>query len=255
MPRPVLPAILLCAGLAAPATGRRARRLRAGDRHDARASAPGDWLSWRRTQNGWAYSPLDADQQAQRRAAQSRCGAQPMGDGGQEATPLVYGGMMYVPNRGDYVQAFDAATGELLWEYQRQFPEDVTAATNRNLAIWGTTLIDAGGDNMLYAIDARNGKLVWETHDPRAQDARARDVGSDHRQRQDHHGPAVPARGDARSLRRHGARRGHRPRAVARAHDPAARRARRRELGRRADGAALARRHVDGAELRSRRST
>ena len=70
---------------------------------------------------------------------------------------------MYVPNRGDYVQAFDAKSGALLWEYQRQFPEGVNGGTNRNLAIWGTTLIDAGGDNTMYAIDARTGKLVWET--------------------------------------------------------------------------------------------
>jgi alcohol dehydrogenase (cytochrome c) len=70
---------------------------------------------------------------------------------------------MYVPNRGDYVQAFDAKTGALLWEYQRQFPEGVNGGTNRNLAIWGTTLIDAGGDNTMYALDARTGKIVWET--------------------------------------------------------------------------------------------
>jgi hypothetical protein len=31
------------------------------------------------------------------------------------------------------------------------------------MAIWGTTLIDAGADNMMYAVDARTGKLVWET--------------------------------------------------------------------------------------------
>ena len=53
--------------------------------------------------------------------------------------------------------------GSLIWEYQRQFPEGATGATNRNMAIWGTTVIDAGGDNTMYAIDARNGKLVWET--------------------------------------------------------------------------------------------
>ena len=30
---------------------------------------PGDWLMWRRTPDGWGYSPLDADQPQQRRAA------------------------------------------------------------------------------------------------------------------------------------------------------------------------------------------
>jgi alcohol dehydrogenase (cytochrome c) len=31
------------------------------------------------------------------------------------------------------------------------------------MAIWGTTLIDSGSDNAIYAVDARTGKLVWET--------------------------------------------------------------------------------------------
>jgi alcohol dehydrogenase (cytochrome c) len=39
----------------------------------------------------------------------------------------------------------------------------VNGGTNRNISIWGTTLIDASADNMMYAIDARTGALVWET--------------------------------------------------------------------------------------------
>jgi alcohol dehydrogenase (cytochrome c) len=122
--------------------------------------APGDWLMWRRTLNGWGYSPLD--QVNKRNVAKlEQVWSQPIGTGNQESTPLVYDGVMYVPNGGDYVQAFDAKGGTLKWEYRR-FPEG-RGGTNRNLAIWGTTLIDAGADNSMYAIDARTGKLVWET--------------------------------------------------------------------------------------------
>jgi hypothetical protein len=39
---------------------------------------------------------------------------------------------MYVPNRGDYIQAFDAATGELLWEYRREFPEGMRGSTHQH---------------------------------------------------------------------------------------------------------------------------
>ena len=123
---------------------------------------PGDWLMWRRTLNGWGYSPLDQVNKSNV-AKLEQVWSHPLGTGIQESTPLVYDGVMYVPNRGDYVQAFDANTGALLWEYQRQFPEGVNGGTNRNLAIWGTTLIDAGGDNTMYALDARTGKVVWET--------------------------------------------------------------------------------------------
>ena len=49
-----------------------------------------------------------------------------MGPGVQEATPLVYHGMMYLPNPSDLVQAINAATGDLIWEYKRKLPDDVT---------------------------------------------------------------------------------------------------------------------------------
>jgi alcohol dehydrogenase (cytochrome c) len=124
--------------------------------------APGDWLMWRRTLNGWGYSPLTQIDKGNVKNLK-QVWAHPMGMGIQESTPLVYDGVMYVPNGGDYVQAFDAKSGLRLWEYKRQYPEGVRGGTNRNLAIWGTTLIDAGDDNSMYAIDARTGKLVWET--------------------------------------------------------------------------------------------
>jgi PQQ-dependent dehydrogenase (methanol/ethanol family) len=123
---------------------------------------PADWLMWRRTLDSWGYSPLDQIDRGNVGKLQ-RVWSAPIGPGVQEATPLVYRGVIYVPNPSDYVQAFDGKTGKLLWEYHRQYPQGVRGGTNRNLAIWGTTLIDAGDDNMMYAIDARTGKLVWET--------------------------------------------------------------------------------------------
>jgi alcohol dehydrogenase (cytochrome c) len=124
--------------------------------------AAGDWLMWRRTLDGWGYSPLE-EVNRDNVAELELVWKQPMGTGIQEATPLVYAGVMYVPNNGDYIQAFDAAAGELLWEYRRVYPEGVNGGTNRNLAIWGTTLIDGSGDNQIFALDAQTGELVWET--------------------------------------------------------------------------------------------
>jgi PQQ-dependent dehydrogenase (methanol/ethanol family) len=123
---------------------------------------PSDWLTWRRTLDSQAFSPLD--QINRNNVSQMRMvWARGMGPGNQESTPLVYDGVMYVPNSRDFIMAMDAKSGDLLWEYKRQYAGGITGGTNRNMAIWGTTLIDAGSDNQMYAVDARTGQLVWET--------------------------------------------------------------------------------------------
>lgn len=133
---------------------------------DAKLEAPddGDWLMWRRTQNGWGYSPLDQIDRGNvgnLRLVWTR----EVGPGGsQEATPLVYDGVMYLPNPGDVIQAIDAAGGDLLWEYVREMPEGTRrGGTNRNLAIYGSTIIDTSADNHVFGIDAQTGETVWDT--------------------------------------------------------------------------------------------
>jgi alcohol dehydrogenase (cytochrome c) len=127
---------------------------------------PGDWLLWRRTLNSWGYSPLnqiDRTNVARLRTVWTRG----MGPGIQEATPLVYRGVMYLPNPSDFIEAINAATGEQLWEYRRKLPEDLNKfipvpSINRNLAIYGNTIIDTSADDFVFALDAATGKLAWE---------------------------------------------------------------------------------------------
>src|SRR3989449_9398201 len=128
---------------------------------------PADWLMWRRTLNSWGYSPLDQINATNVRNLRM-VWTRGMGPGIQEATPLVYRGVMYLPNPSDLIQAINAATGDLIWEYKRQWSEDVSKilpiapSINRNLAIYGNTIIDTSADDQVYALDARSGKLVWE---------------------------------------------------------------------------------------------
>ncbi len=59
--------------------------------------APADWLSWRRTPDGWGYSPLDQIDRGnvgELRMAWSRG----LTAGSQEGTPLAYDGFLYMPN-------------------------------------------------------------------------------------------------------------------------------------------------------------
>ena len=123
---------------------------------------PANWLSWRRTLDGWGYSPLD---QIDRNnvARLKMVWTRGMGTGTVEATPLVYDGVMYLPGPGDVIQAINAKSGDQVWEYRRKLPEGVNGGTNRNIAMWGSTLIDGSADNQIYAVDVHTGNLVWET--------------------------------------------------------------------------------------------
>jgi alcohol dehydrogenase (cytochrome c) len=128
---------------------------------------PADWLMWRRTLDSWGHSPLteiNRGNVADLRMVWTRA----LGPGIQEGTPLVYDGVMYFPNPSDLIQAFNAATGDMLWEYRRSLPSDLgdyfpVPSINRNLAIYGNSIIDTSSDNFVFAIDARTGELQWET--------------------------------------------------------------------------------------------
>ena len=129
---------------------------------------PDDWLMWRRTQDSWGYSPLDEidrDSVARLTLAWSvELDEAPS----QEGIPLVYDGVLYFPGPMDVTTAFDAATGDKLWEHRRALPPDLGQfvpfpQTNRNLAIYGRLIIDNGADDFIYALDAATGELKWET--------------------------------------------------------------------------------------------
>jgi alcohol dehydrogenase (cytochrome c) len=129
--------------------------------------APGDWLMWRRTLDSWGYSPLD---EVNRRNVDrlQLVWTRPLPEGGdQEGTPLVHDGIMFFPAPSDMTYAFDAATGDLLWEHKREWPEDLNQyipvpGLNRNLAIYGDVVVDLSSDDFLYALDVRTGDQRWE---------------------------------------------------------------------------------------------
>jgi len=130
---------------------------------------PADWLMWRRTLDGWGYSPLDQvdrENVSELRMVWSKALVQE--GGSQQGTPLVYDGILYMPNPHDVIRALNAVTGERIWEYRRKWPEDLTTflrdpGRKRNQAIYGNLIIASSGDDFVFAVDATSGKLVWET--------------------------------------------------------------------------------------------
>ena len=123
---------------------------------------PNEWLMWRRTLNGWGFSPLDQIKKSNVKDLRM-VWTRGLTAGIQEGTPLVHNGVMFIPNPGDDIMAVDAKTGDMIWEYKRKLPEGVRGKTNRAIAMWGTMLINSSSDNFIYALDMASGKLVWET--------------------------------------------------------------------------------------------
>jgi PQQ-dependent dehydrogenase (methanol/ethanol family) len=130
-----------------------------------------DWLMYRRTYDSWGYSPLDQvnrDNVGELELVWSRA----MTSGRQYITPLAYRGVLYVENPRDIVQALDARTGDLLWEWRWDPPRSATAASRvvipeirgtRSLAIYGERIYHLTADAYLVAIDARTGTTAWAT--------------------------------------------------------------------------------------------
>jgi len=83
-----------------------------------------------------------------------------MHDGASEPAPLVYGGVIYLINPGNVIQALDARTGDLIWEHATGPDNDQDM---RGIAIYGDKIIQATTDARLVALDARTGEQVWET--------------------------------------------------------------------------------------------
>jgi alcohol dehydrogenase (cytochrome c)/quinohemoprotein ethanol dehydrogenase len=92
---------------------------------------------------------------------------------GQEATPVAVDGILYTSSAWSKVQAFRAATGTLLWQFDPKVPGSVAAhvccdVVNRGVAVWQGRVYVGTLDGRLIALDAKSGKPVWSvlTVDP-----------------------------------------------------------------------------------------
>ena len=115
---------------------------------------PGDWLRWRRDHGATGYSPLD-EVTPQNVNNLQLAWAWTMEAGGMEQEPIVYHGIMYLPHTNGVVQALDARSGDLLWEYRRAFEGNTDGDTTRNIAIYNDKIYLTTPDAYLVALDAR----------------------------------------------------------------------------------------------------
>lgn len=127
----------------------------------------GEWLSYGRTYDEQRFSPLAAINDK----TVAELGLAWSHDldtaRGQEATPLMHDGKLYVSTAWSKVLSFDAATGKLLWAYDPKVPRETLVraccdAVNRGVALYGDKLYVGTLDGRLVALEQGTGKVVWE---------------------------------------------------------------------------------------------
>jgi PQQ-dependent dehydrogenase (methanol/ethanol family) len=164
----VLLTIALCACAAKDNTAKNptpvdAARLSAAD------SEPGQWMSHGRTYDEQRFSPLKQITTDNVKDLGLAWFADLDTNRGQEATPIVVDGTMYITTAWSKVKAYRAATGEKLWEYDPQVPGawGVNACcdvVNRGVAVWEGKVFVGTLDGRLVALEAPTGKVLWDVN-------------------------------------------------------------------------------------------
>ncbi|MEE2784953.1 MAG: PQQ-dependent dehydrogenase, methanol/ethanol family [Pseudomonadota bacterium] len=124
-----------------------------------------NWLMYRGTYDSHGYSPL---QQINTRNVRKLKPLWTFSTGlreGHQAPPIVNNGYMFITTPHNHILALDAATGDLLWRYIRELPEDQVQMhpTNRGVALYENLVLMATADCYVVALDATTGEVVWET--------------------------------------------------------------------------------------------
>ncbi len=131
-------------------------------------SEPHNWLTHGRTYSEQRYSPLDQINDS----SVDRLGLAWHYDldtnRGQQASPIVVDGVMYTTSAWSKVQALNAGTGELLWQFDPEVPgawaiKSCCGVQNRGAAVWMGRVYVGTLDGRLIALDAETGEVEWET--------------------------------------------------------------------------------------------
>ena len=128
------------------------------------ASEPQNWLTYSGTYMSQRYSLLKQIDPSNVRNLELKWVLPNQVFGAWQSSPIVVDGIMYVTQRPNDVMAVDAKTGRVFWLYHYTNATNqrvCCGANNRGVAILGDTLFMGTLDAHLVAIDARNGKALW----------------------------------------------------------------------------------------------
>jgi alcohol dehydrogenase (cytochrome c) len=129
--------------------------------------AQDQWLSYSRTLDGRRYSPLKEITPENVSHLRIRWVHQfGTSTSKPESTPIVTGGFIFLTEPPSDVFALDVRTGRVMWSYKAAVPDKLpidTTASNRGLGILGDTLFLGRLDCYLVALNATDGKVIWQT--------------------------------------------------------------------------------------------
>jgi alcohol dehydrogenase (cytochrome c) len=125
---------------------------------------PRNWLMTKGRYQGWSYSELGQINTSNVKNLVPVWAYSTGMDSGHEAPPIVNDGIMLMATPHNQVLALDAKTGDLLWRYKREEPEEFSALhnTSRGVALYGDKVFFPALDAVLVALDAKTGKVAWE---------------------------------------------------------------------------------------------
>jgi alcohol dehydrogenase (cytochrome c) len=128
-------------------------------------SDPNSWVTYGKNYAGWRYSELSQINTATV-ARLAPAWVLQAGEGGNETSPLVYGGVMYLTGNSNHAWAVDARTGRRLWDYSKTSPKGLglcCGEVNRGFASLGERLFKVNIEDTLVSLDARTGAMLWES--------------------------------------------------------------------------------------------
>lgn len=129
------------------------------------ADAPHNWLTYNGTYNSQRHSALAQITPANVAGLELKWLVQNQVFGAWQANPIIVDGIMYITERSNDVIALDAVTGRVFWMY-RHTPAANTmvccGANNRGVAVLGDKVFMGTLDAQLIALDAINGRPVWQ---------------------------------------------------------------------------------------------
>jgi alcohol dehydrogenase (cytochrome c) len=122
------------------------------------AKDPANWPTYSGDHTSQRHSPLKQITTANVKRLQAKWVYNVYYQRDMQATPVVHNGVMYI-SAYNRIDAIDARTGLLIWQYQRP---PVSTGTQRGTAFWENKVFVVTGDQHLVALDARNGAVLWD---------------------------------------------------------------------------------------------